>query len=419
MNLPNHAQITESVLGTTKHAWRRFKADRGWRMAAGLSYTSLLAIVPLAAITFSMLAAFPVFEGMREQIQDVIFSNLMPQSADSMRDQFDLFIANTTSLSSVGIIGIMATAILLFVTIEADLNVIFRVSKPRPLIPRLLVFWAMMTLGPVLVGAGLSLATYVFVASRWIGVDAIGGIVGWSVLGRVVSSLLMAAAFTVFYLVIPNRAVSPKAALIGGLSAGVLFTVLRQLFGWYVATFPTYQSIYGALSVVPIFLIWMFLSWTVVLLGAFITTAVTEWRRALRANEFASASPDERITIAVAILSVLYSGTKTGQATARARLIKRSLCDEEQVDMTLARLREFGFVETTSDDAWLLSRDMNTATLFDLYESLGLALSDDQGCQNDTGWRKRLANHLGAARNRNQESMAVPLRNILQDQLEQ
>ncbi|MBT7505536.1 MAG: YihY family inner membrane protein, partial [Rhodospirillales bacterium] len=303
MSLPSANRILEAIIGTGRHAWRRFRAERGWRMAAGLSYTSLLAIVPLGAITFSMLAAFPVFEGMREQIQNLVFSNLMPQSADSMREQFDLFIANTSSLSAVGIIGIVATAILLFVTTEADFNVIFRVSKSRSLIPRLLVFWAMMTLGPVLVGTGLSLATYFFVASRWLGVDTIGGIVGWSFLGRIVSSLLMAAAFTIFYIVIPNRAVSIKAALVGGLSAGILFTVLRQLFGWYVATFPTYQSIYGALSVVPIFLIWMYLSWTVVLLGAFITTSVTEWRRAMRASEFANAAPDERLRVAVAILA--------------------------------------------------------------------------------------------------------------------
>lgn len=415
MPLSNHKQIVEAFVGIASHAWRRFKTDRGWRMAAGLSYTSLLAIIPLAAITFSMLAAFPVFEGMRDQIQDAIFSNLLPQSADSMRDQFDQFIANTTSLSSIGIIGIVATTILLFVTIEADLNAIFRVSKPRPLIPRLLVFWAMITLGPVLVGTALSLATYAFVATQWLGVDAIGGVMAWPLFGRALSSLLIAAAFTVFYVVIPNRAVSPRAALVGGLSAGVLFTALRYMFGWYVATFPTYQSIYGALSVVPIFLIWMFLSWTVVLLGAYITTAVTDWRRAQQASRFTDAGPDERINIAMALLAVLFGASKIGRTTSRTRLIKRSLCDEEQVDMTIVQLRNAGFVDTTMSDEWVLSRDMGTATLFELYEALGLSLSEEGASHSETGWRKRLADHLGKTRDHAKESMTAPLRDILED----
>ena len=131
-------------------------------MAAGLSYTSLLAIVPLTAIAFSMLAAFPVFSGVRDVLQDAVFSNLLPQTADATKDYFNQFIQNTTTLSAVGIVALAATAVLLLGTIEADMNAIFRVVRPRALVPRLLVFWALLTLGPLLLGASFSLSTYFF-----------------------------------------------------------------------------------------------------------------------------------------------------------------------------------------------------------------------------------------------------------------
>ena len=123
-------------------AFRRFQADQCLRMAASLSYTSLLAAVPLTAIAFAMLAAFPVFEGVRESFQDVLFANFLPDAAESMREHFDKFVRNTATLSAVGIVALALTAILLLGTIESALNTIFRVTRPRRLGPRLLVFWA-------------------------------------------------------------------------------------------------------------------------------------------------------------------------------------------------------------------------------------------------------------------------------------
>ena len=131
----------------------RFSRDRCLRMAASLSYTSLLAIAPLTAIAFSMLAAFPVFSGVHEILQDAVFSNLLPQTADATKDYFNQFIQNTTTLSAVGIVALAATAVLLLSTIEADMNAIIRVVRPLALVPRLLIFWALLKLGPLLLGA--------------------------------------------------------------------------------------------------------------------------------------------------------------------------------------------------------------------------------------------------------------------------
>ncbi|MGA0394795.1 MAG: YihY family inner membrane protein, partial [Rhodospirillales bacterium] len=155
----NFVRISRHFIG---FLWHRFVENDCLRLAASLSYTSMLAIVPLTAIAFSMLAAFPVFEGVREEFQSVLFKNFLPTSAEAMRDYFDQFVDNTAKLTAVGIIGLALIAVLLLGTIESALNSIFRVIRPRALLPRLLVFWALLTLGPLLLGASFSLSTYFF-----------------------------------------------------------------------------------------------------------------------------------------------------------------------------------------------------------------------------------------------------------------
>ena len=188
------ANINPADIGAfTLYVFDRFIEDRGWRMAAGLSYTSLLAIVPLTAIAFSMLAAFPVFEGVKEQFQDAIFQNMLPESANAMRDYFDGFVQNTASLSAVGIIALALTAVLLLGTIEADINTVFRVQKARNLASKMLVFWAMITLGPILLGASFSLSTYFFAATQWMGLEILQGPIG--LLTAFVPTLIMGLSF--------------------------------------------------------------------------------------------------------------------------------------------------------------------------------------------------------------------------------
>ena len=207
------------------YSWYRFSDDRCLRMAASLSYTSLLAVVPLTAIAFSMLAAFPVFEGVRGDFQAALFSNFLPQSADAMREYFDQFVANTAKLTAVGIIGLAVTAILLLGTIEADLNVIFRVPRPRALIPRLLVFWAVLTLGPLLLGASFSLSTYFFALTQWAGLDQ--GTGPLERLTRLLPTVISLITLTLFYMIIPNRPVALRAAVVGGTIAGLMLGLLR------------------------------------------------------------------------------------------------------------------------------------------------------------------------------------------------
>lgn len=404
-------EIGRDVPGFARYVWDRFREDRCWRMAAGLGYTSLLALVPLSAIAFAMLAAFPVFEGLRTQLQDILFANLLPQSAEAMRSYFDQFIRNTTTLSAVGVIGLAATAVLLLGAIEADLNAIFRVRKPRPLIPRLLVFWALISLGPLVVGASFSLATYLFVATKWLGIDGPDGPLG--IIGAAGPTAIMIFGFIAFYMVIPNRPVAFSSAAVGAVVAGLLFALLRRVFGWYVTAFPTYENVYGALSALPIFLVWMYLSWSVVLLGAVLTASVNEWHSAGGRPKPLESSLGERLRIAGRLLRALVESsrdTQRGAGLGRTGMLSATGISDIALDELLLRLRGGGFVELGANKRWLLVRDLNEATLGDLMQALGMSL-DLAPSAND----EALHRHLEHLRDAQRDVLATPLRIVLAD----
>jgi len=386
-NIDNNDKRTEKLL---LMAWlfvgyvmQRFFVDRCLRMAAGLSYTSLLAVVPLSAIAFSMLAAFPVFEGMREQFQKAVFANLLPQSAEAMQSYLDQFVQNTTSLSAVGIIALAATAILLLGAIEADMNAIFKVRRPRRLVPRLLVFWSMITLGPLLLGASFSLSTYFFAATEWMGVDLFSGPLGY--LSKALPTLIFIVLMSLFYVAVPNRPVSIKSAVIGGVAAGLLFTVLRQIFGWYVATFPTYQNIYGALSVVPIFLVWMYLSWAVVLLGAVATSAMDEWKIAKGRPVLINNQSVPSLKNAITLLAIFYNVAANKGEISNNQLLKLSGLDEMTNNRILEKLISGKLVAVTVDENLVLCRDLSTVTFYDFYKLFRLVpvTKDEQKFSSD------------------------------------
>lgn len=392
----------------------RFNRDRCLRMAAGLSYTSLLAIVPLTAIAFSMLAAFPVFEGVRENLQEAMFSNLLPQTAEATRDYFNQFVRNTTTLSAVGIVALAMTAILLLGTIEADMNTIFRVVRARAMVPRLLVFWALLTLGPLLLGASFSLSGYFFAATQWVGIDTGGGVGGFFI--AQLPLLMMIIMFTTFYVIIPNRNISLAAGAIGGVTAGIMFTVLRKVFGWYVITFPTYQNIYGALSVVPIFLIWMYLSWLIVLMGAVLTASVNEWQSADGKPMSSSVSAGAKLVAAMQILGVLYNASKDGTGPVRRNAILRSTGGGgEAVDSILHQLRLARFVAQTSGNRWILARNPETTGVIEVIDILRLGFGDLRIPSDGSGWQSRFVKRLEDVKSDHRKALSVTIKDVLED----
>ena len=396
------------VAGYLALAWRRYSGDKCMRVAASLSYTSLLAIVPLCAIAFAMFAAFPMFEGVREQLMGMVFDNLLPDSASSIRTHIDSFIGNTAEMTGAGIAGLGVTAVLLLNTIETALNSIFRVTSPRPLIPRILVFWALITFGPILLGASLSLATYLYALKQWVPLD---GVSTPSILLGAVPTLIVILALAMLYVIVPNRRVDPIGALIGATVAGALFGVVRKLFGLYMASGPTYQTIYGAVAVVPFFLVWMYVSWALVLFGAVMASVYGEWKTGGTARGRMLES-NEQLAAALHILAILLDATRDGGGAPRKRLRLETGLSDENLDRMLAILTKHQFVERTRGPDWVLVKDLERVSLYELVKILGLDLDADVITQ-DTDWARGLSEILATAEGTRREQMSLQIKELL------
>jgi membrane protein len=249
-----HRDFVSAEFGFARTALARFRQERGLVIAASLSYTSLLALVPLIAISLSILSAFSAFTEIENMLVSLALQFVAPHASADVQTYLDRFVANTRNLTALGIVWLAVTAIMLLSTIEAGFNAIWRVDSPRPLIKRLIAYWTTLTLGPLLLGAGLSLSTVIF-ASGNLSALGIGSAVPVGGLVKVLPLVFAAIGLTVFYLALPHRRVEWRHALLGGVIAALLFEGLKVLFGLYISRAGTFESVYGSLSALPVFLI--------------------------------------------------------------------------------------------------------------------------------------------------------------------
>lgn len=243
--------------------------------AASLSFISILALVPLLTVVLATLASFPIFSKILEAVQLVIVQNLLPDGfAMVIYRYLNQFVAKARTLSVVGIGFLLLTATMMMLTLDRTLNLIWRVRRPRPLMHRISIYWLALLLGPILVGAGASLAMLVAQTEK-VQVSFFG--IEWS---DVLNVLLVCAAFTLCYRWIPNARVAWRDALVGGVVGAVVTEIGRALFLGTFAALPTYRQVYGPLAAIPALLIWTYLSWWVFLAGALLASILPEWRAA-------------------------------------------------------------------------------------------------------------------------------------------
>lgn len=384
MQAPHLPRWLEDVGQMFWYTGHRFLRDGGLQTAAALSYSSLLALVPLITICFAILTAFDTFEQTRADLQQMLFDTFPEDVSLTISDQFATFIDNTNRMTGVGIAGLGVVAVLLLNTITGGLNAIWRVSEPRPLALRMLVYWALLTLGPLLLGASLSLSSYAFAVVQWSGVK---DYTPPFVTVRVLPVLLAVFGFSLMFLVVPNRAVAVKHAILGALFAAFLLELLKSGFGYYLRNFPTYQLIYGALAAIPIFLLWMYLSWAAVIFGAELAAALPEWRagqqRLRRGGE-----PGAELALALSLLMRLRAANRDGRVMREGALARGLPATLLELDHVLRALRRARIV-ARSGGRWLLSRDLATVTLGDLVQVLGLSWAPGEG------WPERVGEVLG------------------------
>jgi membrane protein len=355
---------------------RRFLADECPLKAAGLSYVSLLAIVPLIAIGFAVLVRVPAFAGWRDAVQAFLLETLVPEAGAEASEHLASFIENAGELTGPGLVFLAVAATLLIANVASVLNAIWRVADPHALALRFLVYWILLLLGPLLVAASLSVSSYAFAAIEWFGIE--GMAVPFIDLSWLISVALAVLGFAFLFFVVPARPVHPGHALLGGLVAATLLELLKLGFGLYVTNFPAYQVIYGALAAVPIFLLWLYLAWIATLFGAEIAAALPEWRAA-RARGRRSAGPGVRIALALSLLSRLRTAARSGGKPREPQLSRGLPATPAEVDMTLRRLRRAGLIARGFGGRWTLSRNLGGVTLLELVELLGLSLLPGEG----------------------------------------
>jgi membrane protein len=354
---------TSRALNLARIVSRRFYEDRCMQIASSLTFTSLLAIVPMITVALTVITAFPVFGAMTATLQTFVLDNMMPASADVIAMHTQEFTSNAARLTAVGIVFLFVTSIMVLLTIDRAFNDIFRVKRPRSIVQRIVVYWTLITIGPVLIGGSLSLTS-------WLVGQAVGlvrGLPGAGVaLLSIVPVVLTSIALSLLYVAMPNRRISPRDAVLGGLLAGVVFEVAKRGFAFYIAQFPTYKLVYGAFATVPIFLLWIYVSWLVVIFGAVVVASLPEWRAG--AGQ-AQPVPGSDFFDAMQILKLLWQGHHSGAIITLPQLLTATTVRIEQVENILETMLVAGWVgRSSAPNGWLLRRDPTTVTLEDVYQ---------------------------------------------------
>jgi membrane protein len=361
-------------------AKRRLVEENLDQVAGSLTFTSVLALVPMLTIAFAIFTTFPIFHTFSASLEAYFIQNLMPKAiSNSIMGYLTGFASKAAGLSLIGAAGLLVTSLAMMAMIDRVFNRIWRVKTGRPVLQRVLVYWALVTLGPLLIGISMTVTANLFVVT--------GAVVGQvKMIGALFYTLisvgLTTVAFTMLYVTVPNRTVDWGDAAWGGLLAGLAFEIAKRLFAAFVARVPTYAMIYGALAAVPLFLVWIYLSWFITLVGAVLVAALPvikyeRWRHV--------AAPGGAFVDAMAILDALFQARHNGDTAlvSNARLRANTRLGYDEMDSLLEKMRVAGWVGRVKGDApprvqwgkrftegignWVLLANPEQLTLADIY----------------------------------------------------
>ncbi|WP_323011257.1 YihY family inner membrane protein [Castellaniella sp.] len=337
------------------------------QVASSLTFTTVLAIVPLLAVVLALFTAFPLFAQFHQALETFLSESLLPPSvSDTIMRYLNQFAAQASGLTAVGGGFLVVTSILLIMTIDEAFNEIWNVAHRRLLRQRLLVYWAIISLGPILTGASLWASTTLVRES----LGYIGNLPeGLGLLLGVVPFLMSVLGFTALFVFVPNCRVLWRDALAGGLGTTIILTLMKVGFTWYLTKFPSYTVIYGAFAILPIFLLWIYLSWLVVLLGATVASLLP----ALRLHRWvAQRHPGGQIIDALGILRMLWQARDTLPPGRSMAFFERHLrVHPDTLHDILDVLRSLGYAVPTADnDHWVLACDPCQVNLGPLCDQL-------------------------------------------------
>jgi membrane protein len=362
----------------------------------------VFALVPLSMVVFGVLSAFPVFDQWSVSLTNYMFSNFVPSAARKVEDYLKGFTANTGQLTTAGVIALVTSLLITLFSVEGTFNRIWRVKTARPKFSRFLVYWTVLTLGALVAATSLALSSQLFALAVF---STVPGRLLEALMMRLAPMAIELLAFTAIFRVVPHRTVKWRHAAAGAVLSVLLFEMVKWGIGLYIGSFGAYQKIYGPLAFVPIFLLWTYLGWVSILLGASFASSMS----AFRYQPAAMRLPEGfEIYGLLRLLGRFAEQRKTGRGLHTDEiLLQEPLLTDALVQELLAQLCEIGVVARGESGEWLLVRDLDELAMAELYEACQLRIPIAEAhlpCRDDA---------LGAAALAELDELRLPLRDLL------
>ncbi|WP_457808067.1 YihY family inner membrane protein [Kushneria sp. EE4] len=394
-SIPQRLQVLLTPIKAPLKLFKRFNAHDGLQTAASLTYTTLFAVVPLTTVVYALFAAIPEFQDAGDRIQQFVFQQFVPETGETILNMLRGFTQQARGLTMVGVAFLLVTSILMMMTVESALNRIWGVRHNRRGLMGFLMYWAVLTLGPILIGSGFLLSSYLASisvlnsAASWLG--------GSDFILHFLPPILSFLAFLFIYITVPNARVRFKHAAAGALLVSVSLELAKWGFSIYVTNFPSYQILYGAFAAVPLFLLWIFLSWAIILMGAELAAWLDEsqhadWRRW------------PLFWQATGILMLLHQTQAEGRGALKSSRVRKRLGGNYHT--LRAVLVEKGWVAISEEDEWVLTRPLETLSLKEFVNGLSWPMPEQYRAPD--GYSK-LADMMKTARQRHDDALDVPM----------
>ncbi|MEM7077792.1 MAG: YihY family inner membrane protein [Pseudomonadota bacterium] len=357
-------QFRSSLLWHLAQMREQFFSHDCLAAAGALTYTTLFAVVPLMTVTYTFFSLLPEYAHLGQEVQSFIFSNFVPGSSDVVQEKLVEFADRARNLTSVGALILFITAFMTLVTIEKSFNRLWHVAEPRRGLQRFLLYWGVLSLGPACLIVGLLSSLYLLGLPLVSDLDTLGI---REIFLSYLPVILSVAAFTVLYFAVPNCHVPFRHALAGGVVTMIVFQTALAAFA-RSSTWFSYDAIYGTFAAVPVFLLWLYLVWVIILCGAIFVRSLS-----------LSREPDggEPLLIKAArVLGLLQAAHQEGRSVSDQDINELVILNQRDHDRVFGVFNQMKLLSLTEDERWMLGRSLKTITLWDLYQQLpdGLAL---------------------------------------------
>ncbi len=352
-----------------KFVYQSFTRHKGLENAKSLTYMSLFAVIPLLTVLVTILSAFPAFQVFGSQVQSMILDRLLPSSSSELENYFTGFSEQARNLTWVGAMMLLVTSFLMLLNIESSFNRIWEVRESRKGLNSFLLYWSVMSLGPILLGLGFAISSYITSLNLFDSFLDISDFFGTtSILLGMFPLILTTGAFTLLYIAVPNCGVRFHHGVIGGLVVALSFLIVRKVFTWFISL-ASYQLVYGTFAAVPIFLLWVYICWVVILLGANLVRSLPAY-----STEYKNGNVNPYIML-IALLHKFWLLQKKGESLSMSQLINEKWPFNElsMADM-LKVLQENHIIKNCGADEFVLVRDFQNLSVQEIFNCLQYAL---------------------------------------------